>query len=135
VDETIMRERVATARVARLATVTPEGQPHIVPCCFVLAGNTVYSAVDTKPKTTMALRRLANVSANPAAALLLDEYNDDDWSSLWWIRLDGNARIAAGAVERTSALTLLAAKYRQYRRTPPPGPVLAVAITTWRAWP
>ena len=56
-----MRRRVAEARVGRLATVTPSGRPHIVPCCFVLDGDTVYSAVDDKPKSTFDLVRLENL--------------------------------------------------------------------------
>jgi PPOX class probable F420-dependent enzyme len=129
-----MRERVATARVARLATTTGDGRPHLVPCCFVLTGDTVYSAVDAKPKRTLALRRLANIAADPAVALLVDHY-DDDWSALWWVRMDGIARVVAGRQERTEAIGLLAAKYPQYARTPPPGDVIAIEVTAWRAWP
>ena len=129
-----MRARVAAARVGRLATMTPDGRPHVVPCCFALAADTIYSAVDGKPKTTLALRRLANIEANPAASLLVDRY-DDDWSALWWVRLDGVARVVIDAPERESAIALLAAKYPQYRGTPPPGAVIAVEVTGWRAWP
>ena len=130
-----MRTRVDGARVARLATVTDDGRPHVVPCCFALSGDTVYSAVDAKPKTTLALRRLANIEAHPATALLIDEYDDHEWSALWWIRLDGAARIVADPREQAAALSLLAAKYPQYARTPPPGAVIAIDVTSWRAWP
>ena len=129
-----MRERVVAARVARLATVTADGQPHVVPCCFTVEADTIYSAVDAKPKTTLALRRLANVKANPAASLLVDRY-DDDWSALWWVRLDGLARVVDDLAERESALALLATKYPEYTRTPPPGDVIAIEVTAWRAWP
>jgi PPOX class probable F420-dependent enzyme len=135
VAESRIRDRVCAARVARLATVTAGGRPHLVPCCFALHGETVYSAVDdAKPKTTMALQRLANIAANPAAALLVDEY-DEDWSSLWWVRLDGTARVVIDPTEQATALDLLAAKYPQYARTPPPGDVIAIDISRWRAWP
>lgn len=134
VDELSMRDRVAEARVGRLATVTTGNEPHLVPCCFALAGATIYSAVDAKPKTTMALRRLVNLRGNPAASLLVDHY-DEDWTSLWWVRVDGFARVLEGGSERVRALALLTAKYRQYREVPPPGPVIAVDIHTWRAWP
>jgi len=133
-DRSVMRERVTTARVGRLATVTAVGRPHVVPCCFVLADDTIYSAVDGKPKTTLALRRLANIRANPGTALLVDHY-DDDWSTLWWVRLDGDARIVSDADERAQALRLLTVKYRQYAQTPPPGDVIAVEVTAWRGWP
>jgi len=135
-----MQQRVAEARVGRLATVTPGGAPHVVPCCFVLDGGaTVYSAVDGKPKSTLALRRLDNVQAHPATSLLVDHY-EDDWSALWWIRLDGSARVLdpatdpGTAAEHARALDLLVAKYPPYREHRPPGAVLALDVARWRAW-
>lgn len=129
-----MRRLVQEARVGRLATVRTGHLPHVVPCCFVLSGDTLYSAVDAKPKSTIALRRLENLSANPSASLLVDHYVED-WSTLWWIRVDGVARIIRSGVEYSRALNDLAAKYEQYVRDPPPGPVIAVDINAWRAWP
>ena len=130
-----MRARVQAARVARLATVTADGRPHVVPCCFVLAGDVVYSAVDdVKPKSTRALRRLDNIAAHPRASLLVDFY-DDDWKQLWWVRVDGAARVVVDGTERDDAITRLAEKYRQYAETPPPGAVIAIAVDGWRAWP
>ena len=129
-----MRARVAEARVGRLATVTGDGWPHLVPCCFALEGNVVYSAVDAKPKSTLALQRLANLRANPHAALLVDFYADD-WSKLWWVRVDGTGRVIESGAEQGAALSLLARKYDQYTREPPPGPVVAIDIVTWRGWP
>ena len=133
-DEGEMRRRVGEARSGVLSTVTAEGQPHAVPCCFFLKGDVIYSAVDAKPKSTLALRRLDNLAANPAACLLVDFY-DDDWSKLWWIRVDGAARVLVDGDERDHAIDLLAAKYPQYRETRPPGPVIAMDITVWRSWP
>ena len=133
-----MRRRVAEARVGRLATVTAAGRPHVVPCCFVLDGDldgdTMFSAVDAKPKSTLALRRLDNLRAHPAASLLVDHYSDD-WSELWWVRLDGDGRVVTGGAERDRAIALLAGKYQQYLATPPPGPVIALDVTAWRSWP
>jgi PPOX class probable F420-dependent enzyme len=134
VDDDEMRARFRDARVARLATVTGEGRPHVVPCCFVLAGDAVYSAVDAKPKSTLALRRLDNIAAHPHASLLVDYY-DDDWATLWWVRADGAARVVTEPTERDDAVAQLAAKYVQYAHTPPPGPVIAIDVETWRAWP
>jgi PPOX class probable F420-dependent enzyme len=133
-DLATMRRRVSEARVGRLATVTAAGRPHVVPCCFVLDGDTVFSAVDAKPKSTLALRRLDNLRAHPAASLLVDHYSDD-WSELWWVRLDGDGRVVTGGAERDRAIALLAGKYEQYVATPPPGPVIALDVTAWRSWP
>ena len=78
-----MRGQLAAARVARLGTVRHDGRPHIVVCCFALTGEVVYSAVDDKSKTTVALQRLRNLTTNAAASLLADHY-DEDWPALWW---------------------------------------------------
>ena len=119
--------------MARLATVDAEGRPHLVPICFVLDGDTLYSAVDSKPKRRAALKRLENVRANPRVAVLADHY-ENDWPRLWWVRLDGRARIVEDARERARALALLEAKYEQYRVEPPAGPVLAVEIERSSGW-
>ena len=133
-DRSVAHRRVAEARVGHLATLTPEGRPHIVPCCFVLDDQTVYSAVDAKPKSTLALRRLDNVRAHPPCSLLVDQYSEE-WTDLWWVRVDGSGRVIERGDERERALSLLQAKYRQYRETRPPGPVVALDIAQWRTWP
>jgi PPOX class probable F420-dependent enzyme len=119
--------------VARLATTDPDGRPHLVPIVFVLDGDTLYSAVDRKPKRSTTLRRVENARARPDVTLLVDHY-EEDWRRLWWIRLRGRARVLDGGDERERALTLLAHKYEQYRAEPPGGPVLAVEIIEVREW-
>jgi PPOX class probable F420-dependent enzyme len=123
-------ERLAAARVGRLATVTAAGRPHVVPVCFVLEAGVIYTAVDAKPKSTRALRRLENVRATGRASLLVDHY-EEDWSRLWWVRVDGPADV----IESESAIDALAAKYEQYRAARPGGPVIALRPETWRSWP
>jgi PPOX class probable F420-dependent enzyme len=129
-----MRERARQTRVGRLATVRRDGRPHLVVCCFGLDGDTMYSAVDDKPKTTPWLQRLRNVASNSAASFLVDYY-DEDWTALWWIRLDGAARIITSGTEYEHAIALLCDKYEQYRTQPPTGAVIAIDITNWTAWP
>lgn len=128
-----LRQRVGAARAARLATVDPDGRPHLVPVCFVLLGDVVYHAVDEKPKRHRRLRRLENIQATGRACLLIDEY-DEDWSKLWWVRLDGHGRLVDDPAEEAAARAALAAKYPQYVERPPGGPVVAVAVTRWSAW-
>jgi PPOX class probable F420-dependent enzyme len=132
-DVTEMQRRVSTARVARLATVTRAGAPHLVPVCFALSDHDIVSVVDDKPKTTTALRRLDNVRANPAVSLLVDEY-EEDWRRLWWVRVDGHARVVEGGAAYDQSIAALAAKYEQYRADPPSGLVLAITPETWRGW-
>ena len=129
------RGRFAAARVARLATVDERGRPHLVPIVFALDGDRVYHAVDHKAKRTTALRRLDNIAVDERVSLLADEYDDDDWSRLWWVRADGIARVLGGACdESSSAIALLCQRYAQYRDTPPAGPVIAIDVKRWTGW-
>ena len=125
------RRRFASARVARLATVTAGNDPHLVPICFAVQGDTIYSAVDAKPKTTPDLKRLHNIATHPQVSLLVDHY-EDDWVNVWWVRVDGTAE-----VHETNAhgRDLLAAKYEQYRHSPGHlGRMVVVRATKWTSW-
>ena len=128
-----MRERVGNARVGRLATVSPDGRPHLVPLCFALDGEVLYSAVDEKRKRSRRLQRLENIRSRPQVAVIVDHY-DEDWTRLWWVRLDGTASVLDPGSEWEHALDLLRAKYEQYRAEPPRGPVIAVGVERWRGW-
>ena len=131
------RRRLARARVARLATVRPDGRPHVVPVCFALVGDTAYSAVDQKPKRSDRLQRLANVRGGSAAALLADEWSED-WAELWWVRADGRARVVENDGgdngEWAAAHAALRNRYPQYadHRL---GAVVAVDVERWTGWP
>jgi len=134
-DEREARERLAAARVGRLATVSAEGAPHVVPFVFALdaGGDTLYWAVDRKPKRSTRLRRLDNIRANPRVQVMVDHY-DEDWSLLWWVRASGTAEVLAPGQRADRAITLLTSKYPQYAAEPPDGPVVAVRITTVAGW-
>jgi PPOX class probable F420-dependent enzyme len=132
-DRETMRRLVSRAPVARLATVRRDGRPHVVPICFVITDDVVYSAVDDKPKRHRHLQRVSNITATGTASLLVDEY-DEDWSRLWWVRLDGQARLVDNTAETERAIRSLSDKYPQYREQPPSGPVLAVDVERWVGW-
>jgi PPOX class probable F420-dependent enzyme len=119
--------------VARLATIDPDGRPHLVPIVFAVEGDTLYTAVDSKPKRSRTLRRIENARARPDVTILVDHYAET-WEGLWWIRLRGRARVLDAGAEHDRALALLREKYPQYRREPPGGPVLAVDVTETRRW-
>lgn len=104
--------------VARLATLTPEGAPHALPVVFAAYDGQACVPVDGKRKDGSPLARVRNVQAGGRACLLLDHY-DADWSRLWWVKLDGPARVETGAgalAEQVGAQ--LRAKYPQYRDVP-----------------
>jgi PPOX class probable F420-dependent enzyme len=125
--------RVEAARIGHLATVDAGGRPHLVPICFALEGETLYTAVDEKPKRSRRLKRLANIRKHPDVSVIVDHY-EEDWTRLWWVRMDGTARVLEDGPEQERALALLRAKYEQYESEPPTGPVIAVRIETWRRW-
>jgi PPOX class probable F420-dependent enzyme len=140
VDREEALQRLRSARVGRIATVTPEDRPHVVPFVFAVVERDpdvlAYWAVDRKPKRTEWLQRLRNLERNPAAELVVDGY-DEDWRALWWVRASGTGRVVEDASdERGAALSALAAKYPQYASDPPSGPVVAIdieRISGWRA--
>src|SRR2546428_13614885 len=117
-DATAMRRRIADAKVARLATVGAGGKPHVVPITFAVDGDTIYFAVDAKPKRTTDLKRLRNIAANPEVAVLVDHY-DEDWSRLWWVRVDGTARVVDDGTDADLAIPLLVERAEQYRAACP----------------
>jgi PPOX class probable F420-dependent enzyme len=128
-----LRRSVTDARVARLATLRPNGRPDVVPICFALDGETIYTAVDRKPKRSRRLARIANVRVHPSVEVLVDHY-EEDWRRLWWVRLTGRGRVVDPGPEWDRALALLRAKYDQYRAEPPPGPILAIDLDGWVGW-
>lgn len=129
--ESEARERFAQARVAHLATADAQGRPHLVPVTFAVERDTVYMVTDAKPKRTTALKRLANVQANPAVSLLVDHY-EEDWDALWWVRADGRGRVLEpDETEARRAVALLAARYPQQTAA---GAVLAVDVERWSGW-
>lgn len=141
------RDRIAAARVARLATIRPDGRPHLVPVTFAVLPTAsdgsvrLAFAVDHKPKRTAALQRLENIAGTPDISLLIDGY-DEDWDRLWWFRIDGTARILAEAdeageiAESDEAIDALQDKYDQYKEIRPSGPVVLITadhIASWSA--
>jgi len=132
-EATEMRQRISSARVARLATADTHGTPHIVPITFAVDGDTIYFAVDAKPKRTTDLKRLRNIAANPEVAVLVDHY-DEDWSRLWWVRVDGTARVVDDGTDADRAIALLVERYDQYRAARPAGPVVAISMVRMTGW-
>jgi PPOX class probable F420-dependent enzyme len=124
------RDRFAGARIARLATVSAAGVPHLVPVTFAVLGERIVFVVDDKPKTTTRLRRLDNIAARPAVCLLVDVY-DEDWTRLWWARADGTATVLD---TDAAAVDALAARYPAYVENRPSGPVVSIEVTRWTGW-
>ncbi|BBZ20084.1 TIGR03668 family PPOX class F420-dependent oxidoreductase [Mycolicibacterium gadium] len=127
----------AQSPVAMLATVGPDGAPHVVPVVFAVNTDreqpVIYTAVDAKRKSTKRLQRLTNIEANPRVSVLVDNY-DEDWTKLWWVRADGVAEIHHSGDEMASGYALLRRKYLQYQRLALDGPVVTITVGRWSAW-
>ena len=125
------------ARTGHLATIRPDGRPHLVVVTFAVAGDHIVTAIDRKPKTTQRLQRLLNIEVNPAVSFLVDHY-EEDWDRLWWLRVDGEATIHFSDGIWDEAVAALMEKYPQYRKEPPQGRVIAIsqeAVTFWTGTP
>lgn len=121
------------ARSAHLATVRPDGRPHVVVVTFAVANGEIVTAVDQKPKSTRRLQRLANIAHQPAVSLLVDHY-EEDWDRLWWVRVDGRASLHEEGAVRDRAVAALAAKYPQYREEPPEGAAISIEMESVSFW-
>ena len=119
-SDTAIDALLARWPVARLATLRPDGRPHLVPIVFAWVGGALWSPVDAKPKRPVELERLRNLRRDPRVTLLLDDYRED-WRQLWWIRLEGRAELRPVPVpeagETGRAAAALRAKYPQYGST------------------
>lgn len=124
------RTLAATARVARLATLDPDGAPNLVPFVFALDDDRLYTVVDRKPKRTMALARLANIRRDPRVTVLFDHY-DEDWSALWWVKASGEARVVDDATEIVERLR---AKYAQYEMLATENIGIIIDVQRWSGW-
>ena len=102
--------------VGHLATADKAGRPHVIPFCFACDGRSIYSALDAKPKSgnLRGLRRVRNILENPRVSVVIDHY-EAEWSKLWYLLVQGHAELLEPSAEQADALTLLRAKYPQYR--------------------
>jgi len=131
------RERrfVEGRRVGHLATADRAGMPHVVPVCFALDGASLYVTIDEKPKRRdRPLKRVRNILDNPAAAFVVDRY-DEDWRRLGWVMLRGRAEILEQGVEHDRAQALVAGRYPQLRAMRLADlPVIALRIARAASW-
>lgn len=107
-------DRIRASLHGVLGTVHPERGVDLVPVVYAVADDrTIFIPVDTvKAKASTRLQRLENLRLDPRCTLLVDFYGDD-WSRLWWVRLNGRGR-EAKADEMQRFTTLLAGRFSQY---------------------
>jgi PPOX class probable F420-dependent enzyme len=124
-------ERLGGTSVATLATLTPDGAPHLVPVVFAIDGGDIVTAIDSKPKAARLPRRVANIIGDSRVCLLAHHY-EHDWSRLWWVRVDGRAAVEHTGFE--AAVAALQARYPQYRQTAIVGPVIRITVVRVTGW-
>ena len=130
------RSFIARARTATLATITAEGRPRLVPICFVLVGDVLYSPIDEKPKASdpRSLARIRDIERRADVTVLVDRW-DEDWRHLAWLRCDGRATLTDDAAERTAAISALREKYPQYASHDLESrPLIRIEIERVRSW-
>ena len=126
-------------RVARLATSSVDGQPAVIPICYEFDSGYVYTPIDEKPKRVEAglLKRVRNIKANPAVALVVDDYSED-WGKLIYVLISGTAEIISpsdDASEHARAVELLREKYPQYRvMALDERPIIKITPTRIKRW-
>jgi PPOX class probable F420-dependent enzyme len=94
-------------RVCRVATVSADGVPHIVPVCHVLDGGKLYFGTGQDDV------KIRNLRANPRATVVVDVYSDQ-WSTLRGAMVQGTARIIEGGPAFRRVRRRLYEKYPQY---------------------
>jgi len=123
-----VKEFIREARVCRIATVLPSGEPHVIPVCPVYDGDaTVY--VDIGSKYTSA----EGVRANERVAVLIDYY-DDNWALLKGVLLRTRAEAIEGD-DRDRPWDLIREKFPAYKTVGwEPRITLALRVYDWRQW-
>lgn len=128
-------DRLVGADHGVLSTLHPERGLDAVPVVYALSPDGfVGIPVDrVKPKSSTRLQRVRNLEHDPRATLLVDHWDADDWTRLWWVRagLLWDADPPAEVEEALAAL--LADKYAQYADRPFER-VLVFSVTGVSGW-
>lgn len=133
---TKVKRFIRSGRVARLATADKKGRPLVIPICYVLDGQKLYSPIDEKPKKSspIRLKRVRNILANPQVSVVVDRY-DDDWKKLVYVLITGRAKVLLKGRNHRRAVLLLRRKYPQYRRMAiHKRPMIQIRLTHLKSW-
>ena len=89
-DDDDARARLDAQVHGVFCTLHPRRGPDPQPVVYaVSADGHVGVPVDTvKPKRSSRLRREDNLEADPRGSLLVEHWETEDWSRLWWVRAE-----------------------------------------------
>ena len=128
---------LAEARRATLATMASDGGPRLVPVCYAIVEDTIWIALDEKPKAVQDVRDLARVRdvvARPDVTLLVDRWSED-WTDLAWVQIHGTARLVEPDSVPGAIVPALRDRYPQYDgQALEAAPMLAIEVSTIRRW-
>lgn len=129
------RSRLAAHDHAILCTSHSDRGVDAIPVCFAVDGDHAAVPIDTvKPKASTRLQRERNLEFDPRATLLVEHWDADDWSRLWWVR--AALRWDRHPGDRTDRLaSLLAERYPRYHDQPFAGLLVfrIVGVSGWAA--
>ena len=113
-DKAEALRRATAADHGVLATLNATRGADLVPACFAIEDGWLAVPVDAvKPKGSTALARIRNLQRDPRATLLVERWDADDWSRLWWVRLS-----LVRAEARSAAMMAMALKAQADAATP-----------------
>lgn len=119
-----------------LCTLHPDRGADAVPCVYAVDDGYLGIPIDTvKPKSSTHLQRHRNLQADPRATLLVDHWNRDDWSKLWWVRAELRWQPHPGQEVVAALSNLLTDRYPQYADAPFAEVLVlqVVAVSGWAA--
>ena len=129
-------ELLTRSPLGHLSYLDDRDRPRVLPVTFAIACDSLWTAIDQKPKRHPPAR-VRYLRRRPEAALCADHY-EHDWSRLAWVQAIGSVElveVGPGHPE-LSALDALRAKYRPYVDEPPEGPLIRLRperVLCWRA--
>jgi PPOX class probable F420-dependent enzyme len=133
-DGAVARIRLGEQDHAILCTVHATRGTDAVPVVYALHDDHLGIPIDrVKPKASMRLQRERNLEADPRATLLIEHWNRDDWSQLWWVRAELRWDATPDPAMSEALAAELAARYVQYHDRPFES-VLVFHITAIIGW-
>ena len=112
---------VARERVCRMATVSADGRPHLIPVCHVLASGKLYIGSGDEGA------KVRNIKVNPHVTVTVDLYSDH-WAALKGVMVQGRAKLIERGPAFQRARRKLYEKYPQYSKEAAISPADSVVI-------
>lgn len=108
------REFLESPHIARIGTVSNRGMPHVVPVCYAVHNDDIFIPVDvTLP------RKKTNIEQESKICLAVDHYDNEDWSKLKGVVIQGEVEVIKGGKEFLMARDLIYQRYPLFEKVVP----------------